>query len=121
MVHTEKGDRTYSNLSGVMKQPKGMPAAPGSEPLVSFDLDAPDWVAFAGLGSRLQAQIAESPEYARANPPSHIQLGVAANQAPVLRSASPAPTPPMPEFAPLAAVPAGAGSGFDDCADDIPF
>ena len=121
IVHTEKGDRKYANLSSVMKLPKGMAAPAGTEPLVSFDLDAPDWQVFAGLGSRLQAQIAESPEYARSNPPAHIQLGVAANQAPVQRSASPAPTPSMPEFAPHHATPAAVGGGFDDCADGIPF
>lgn len=138
VVHTEKGDRVYSNLSGCMKLPKGMPTAPGTEPLVSFDLDAPDWVAFAGLGSRLQGQIAESPEFARANPPAHVQLGIAA-QAGAYASASPAPAPlvqhaaqpvpapaqhhagTMPEFAPHDAAPAGAGSGFDDMADDAPF
>ncbi len=130
IVHQEKGDRTYANLSSCMKLPKGMPAAPGTEPLVSFDLDAPDWQVFAALGSRLQAQIAESPEYARADVPAHVKLGVAAQQAPVQRSAStpttaaPAPAPtqnPMPEFAPHDAAPAGAGGGFDDVDSDIPF
>ena len=123
IVHTEKGDRTYANLSSVMKLPKGMVPGVGTEPLVSFDLDSPDWQVFAKLGSRLQAQIAESPEYAKANPPAHVQIGVAAvtQQAPVQRSASPAPKQAMPEFAPHSAVPAGASSGFDDCDSDIPF
>ena len=100
-----------------MKLPKGFAAAPGAEPLVSFDLDAPDWQAFAGLSSRLQAQIAEAPEFAKANPPKAVQLA-AAGQAPAAPAAAPAPTPaPAP-----AAPPAGAaGSGFDDMDDDIPF
>lgn len=117
IVHQEKGDRVYANLSSCMKLPKGFAAAPGVEPLVSFDLDAPDWQAFAGLSSRLQAQIAESPEFAKANPPKAVQLA-AAGQAPAAPAAAPAPTPaPAP-----AAPPAGAaGSGFDDMDDDIPF
>ncbi len=122
IVHQEKGDRVYANLTSVMRLPKGMPAAPGTEPLACFDLDKPDWQAFAQLGSRLQAQIAESPEYARASPPAHIQLGLAAN-APqhAARRPAPAPTSPMPEFAPHDAAPAGAGSGFDEMPDDMPF
>jgi hypothetical protein len=117
IVHQEKGDRVYANLSSCMKLPKGFAAAPGAEPLVSFDLDAPDWQAFAGLSSRMQAQIAESPEFAKANPPKAVQLA-AAGQAPAAPAAAPAPTPaPAP-----AAPPAGAaGSGFDDMDDDIPF
>ena len=103
-----------------MKLPKGFAAAPGAEPLVSFDLDAPDWQAFAGLSSRLQAQIAEAPEFAKANPPKTVQLAAAgqAPAAPAAPAAAPAPTPaPAP-----AAPPAGAaGSGFDDMDDDIPF
>ena len=112
IVHQEKGDRVYANLSSCMKLPKGFAAAPGAEPLVSFDLDAPDWQAFAGLSSRLQAQIAEAPEFAKANPPKAVQL-VAAVQAPAQGTTAPT-APPSP--------PAGAvGSGFDDMADDVPF
>ena len=112
IVHQEKGDRVYANLSSCMKLPKGFAAAPGAEPLVSFDLDAPDWQAFAGLSSRLQAQIAEAPEFAKANPPKTVQLA-AAGHAPAQGTAAPA-APPSP--------PAGAaGSGFDDMADDEPF
>ena len=112
IVHQEKGDRVYANLSSCMKLPKGFAAAPGAEPLVSFDLDAPDWQAFAGLSSRMQAQIAESPEFAKANPPKTVQLA-AAGHAPAQGTAAPA-APPSP--------PAGAaGSGFDDMADDVPF
>ena len=112
IVHQEKGDRVYANLSSCMKLPKGFAAAPGAEPLVSFDLDAPDWQAFAGLSSRLQAQIAEAPEFAKANPPKTVQLA-AAGHAPAQGTAAPA-APPSP--------PAGAvGSGFDDMADDVPF
>lgn len=118
IVHQEKGDRVYANLSSCMKLPKGMAAATGTEPLVSFDLDAPDWQAFATLGSRLQQQISESPEYARADAPGHIKVGLAANHA---ASPAPAPASAMPEFAPHNAAPAGAGSGFDDMPDDMPF
>ena len=117
IVHQEKGDRVYANLSSCMKLPKGFAAAPGAEPLVSFDLDAPDWQAFAGLSSRLQAQIAEAPEFAKANPPKTVQLA-AAGQAPAAPAAAPAPTPAPAPAAPSAGA---AGSGFDDMDDDIPF
>ncbi len=114
IVHQEKGDRVYANLSSCMKLPKGFAAAPGVEPLVSFDLDVPDWKVFAGLSSRMQAQIAESPEYAKANPPKAVQLASAGQAVPAV---------PAPAVAPVAPpAPAGAaGSGFDDMDDDIPF
>lgn len=118
--HTEKADRVYANLAGATKLPKGMATAPGTEPLVSFDLSAPDWDTFARLGSRLQNQIAESPEFARANPPASISLAIAA-QAPVQHKTAPAaPTPAPTEFAPHSAVPAGAGD-LDDLDSGIPF
>lgn len=96
LIHQEKGDRIYVNLTSCMALPRGMPAAPGIEPLVSFDLAAPDWEVFAKLGTRLQAQIAESPEYQRADVPAHVKLGVAAQQAPVQRSAPATPNEPPP-------------------------
>ena len=107
VVHDAKGDRTYANLGSVMKLPRGM--APGTSEIepVAFDLSAPDWQVFAGLGSRLQAQIAESPEYmALPNKPRSISVGTPAR-------------PPAPAATPE---PAYASDFAPDSADsDIPF
>ncbi len=108
VVHDVKGDRVYSNLGSVLKLPRGM--APGTSEIepVAFDLSAPDWQVFAGLGSRLQAQIAESPEYmALPNKPRSISVGTPA------RPPAPAATPEPPAYA----------SDFapDSADSDIPF
>jgi hypothetical protein len=93
-----------------------MPAGTSEIAPVSFDLSAPDWAVFAGLGNRLQDQIAESPEYrAIPNKPSRVSVGGAPAAAP---ARPPAPAPAMPnepppyasEFAP-----------FDAGEQDIPF
>ena len=120
ITHSEKGDRIYANLAGVTKLPKNMATADGVEPLVMFDLAAPCWDTFARLGSRLQGQITESPEFAKLSPPASVSLALAANapQAPVLASAS---TAPANTTAPSASPAAGAGSAFDDIDDSIPF
>ena len=115
IVHSEKGDRVYANLSSCMKLPKGFVADPGTEPLVHFDLDAPDWQVFAALSPRLAEQIAAAPEFAWLSPPNTVSIAPQAPQAaPQTRAA-----PPAPQRAPAA--PAPAGSGFDDMEDDIPF
>lgn len=120
ITHSEKGDRVYANLAGVTKLPKNMAVPDGAEPLTLFDMSAPDWDTFARLGSRLQNQIAESPEFARANPPASVSLAIAA-QAPVQHKTAPAaPVPPAREFAPHNAVPAGAGD-LDDIDNHLPF
>ena len=116
IVHDSKADRTYANLSSCMKLPKGFTAGAGTEPLVHFDVSEPDWTVFAALGSRLQDQIAASPEYARLTPPKTVSL---APQAPTSAPQRP-PAPPTPAPAKPAPV-AAAGSGFDDMDDDIPF
>lgn len=95
VVHETKGDKTYANLASVMKLPKGMPAGAGELNPVAFDLAAPDWQVFAGLSSRLQGQIADSPEYqAIPNKPKTISVG---SPAP-----TPAPAPARPAMAPVA-------------------
>jgi hypothetical protein len=66
VVHAEKDGKTFANVAGVMKAPKGMTGSPPTEPLLHFDLAAPDWHVFDTLPQRLQEQIAGSPEYAAA-------------------------------------------------------
>ena len=75
---------------------------------MAFDLSAPDWQVFAGLGSRLQAQIAESPEYmALPNKPRTIAVGTPAR--PPAPAAMPEPPAYASDFAP------------DSADSDIPF
>lgn len=122
IVHEAKGDKVYANLSSVMKLPKGMPAPAGEIEPVAFDMAAPDWQVFAGLSSRLQAQIAESPEFiALPNKPRTVALGAApAATAAATRpaTAQPAPAQAMPEPPAYVTEPV---PDFADMADDIPF
>lgn len=125
IVHEAKGDKVYANLSSVMKLPKGMPAPSGEIEPVSFDLTTPDWQVFAGLSSRLQAQIAESPEYAAIpNKPKTISLGANQPAAPAhqsqaaIKQVAPAPAQAMPEPPAYVTEPV---PDFADMADDIPF
>lgn len=67
VVHSEKDGRTFANVAGLVKPPKGMAGAEPSEPLLHFDLAAPNWPIFDTLGEKLKAQIAGSPEYKAAS------------------------------------------------------
>ena len=117
IVHEAKGEKTYANISSVMKLPKGMPAGAAELPPEAFDLASPNWQVFAGLSSRLQGQIAESPEYAAIpNKPKTIALTQPATQAtpaPTTAPQRPAMAPPAPPEPPAYATP------FGD--EDIPF
>ena len=112
IVRETKGDRTYANLSSVMRMPKGMAAGVSEIAPVAFDLSAPDWAVFAGLGSRLQDQIVAAPEYLAApNKPQRVSLSGAPARPPT-------PVPAMPNEPPAYAtevVP------FDADGQDIPF
>jgi len=101
VIHVTKADKTFANIASIMRPPKGLASqVEPTEPLIHFDLSAPDWQAFASLSSRLQDQIAASPEYqALPNRPT----AVAVSPTPAA-TATPAPS-----------------SGFDDLDDDIPF
>ena len=111
VVHEAKGDKTYANLGSVMKLPKNMPAGASEIAPVSFDLSAPDWPVFAGLGNRLQDQIAESPEYrAIPNKPQRVSVGSAPARPPAPATAMSEPPAHATEFAP-----------FDASEQDIPF
>ncbi len=117
VVHTDKDGKTYSNIAAVMKPPKGMTTPlPGNEPLLHWSMAEPDWQAFAQLPSRLQTQIAASPEFKLLDVPKSVSLAPAA-PAPVQTPAPARPTAPAPKPTPQATT----GSGFDDMDDDIPF
>ncbi len=116
VIHEAKGDKLFANLASVMKLPRGFAPGIESEPLVHFDLSAPDWTVFASLSSKLQEQISASPEFAKLTPPKSVNLP--APQAPAAPAAPARPPAPAPR--PAATHPAF-DSGFDDMANDVPF
>lgn len=120
VVSVTKDGKTFPNIASAAKLPRGMTAPAGELPLQHFDLTAPDWAVYAQLGSRLQGQIAESPEFqAIPNKPRSIAVpptpspapavAAVARQSPAMApAAQPAPPAYATEFAP-----------FGD--EDIPF
>lgn len=126
IVHEAKGDKVYANLSSCMKLPKGMTAPAGIEQPAAFDLTEPDWQVFGRLGSRLQDQIASSPEFqalqaAGAVPKSILLTPQTQQNAPQRAAAAPpVPAPQQPRQAAPAPIQASS-SGFDDMDSDIPF
>lgn len=58
-------------VSSVSKLPKGMPAPTNTTPIVDFDLDKYDSIAFSKLSPKLQDMIKKSPEYAKATSGGH--------------------------------------------------
>ena len=58
-------------VSSVSKLPKGMPAPTNTTPIVDFDLDKYDTIAFTKLSPKLQDMIKKSPEYAKATSGGH--------------------------------------------------
>lgn len=101
VVEQSKPDgRVFSNLASIMKPPKGMrpPEGTCNEPLLHWDMAAPDWTVFAQLHPKLQQQIEASPEFKALKKPRSVTM----------------PTP--------SAAPAGvAGSGFDDMPNEPDF
>ena len=75
IVHESKDGKTFANIKGVAKMPKGMTVAPLTNPETFFSLSdfSPD--VFSKLPERLQETIKASPEYAQAT-------GAAASDAP---------------------------------------
>ncbi len=140
VVETTKGDRTYSNIAGIMKAPKGMPVPESVEPLLYWSMSdpAPNWEAFALLHPKLVEQIEATPEFKRLTPPKRI--AVAAQPAVPARTQSgyapqtaqngaqraaaipvePAPAPAR-QSAPVPVYQSETDSGFDEPYDEIPF
>lgn len=65
VIHTTKGDKVYSNISGVVKLPKGLTATPPENPLVYFSLDPEEFDrdVLNSFSENLQNIIKASPEY----------------------------------------------------------
>ena len=66
IVHTTKNGKTYSNISSIMKLPKGMTPPPLVNPLIELDLSEFNPEIYASLSQGLRETIALSPEYAQA-------------------------------------------------------
>lgn len=112
VIHTDKDGKTFANIAAVMKPPKGMtaPEGTGNEPLVQWDMAAPDWAVFATLPPRLVEQIEASPEYQALTPP--------AGRVPLKQPAAVHTSAPTRTHTPAAAPVGSVGSGFDDMTDD---
>lgn len=130
VVETTKGDRTFSNIAGLMKAPKGMPIPQGDEPLLYWSMSdpAPNWEAFALLHPKLVEQIEASPEFKRLTPPKRIAVTAQPampaqthQNAPGRAAAAPAVPAPAQTRPNAPAASNSVGSGFDDADDDIPF
>lgn len=65
VIHTTKGDKVYSNISGVVKLPKGLMAVTPENPLVYFSLDPEEFDrdVLNSFSENLQNIIKASPEY----------------------------------------------------------
>jgi hypothetical protein len=83
LTNDTKGDRTYTNISSVVKLPKGYACEDLSQDAVSFDLDKPDWSVFATFHSKLQDVIMAAPEFPRDKMPGKV----------VMSAPAPAPAP----------------------------
>jgi hypothetical protein len=117
LVDSAKDGKTYTNIAAIMAAPKGTTPPEGTcnEPLVHWNMAAPDWTAFSFLPNRIREQIEASPEFKALTPPAGRIAVPNPLQAPARpHAAAAAPTP-----APVAK--AGAGGGFDDMDDDIPW
>lgn len=119
LVDSAKDGKSYTNIAAIMAAPKGTTPPEGTcnEPLVHWDMAAPDWTAFSFLPNRIREQIELSPEFKALTPPAGRMAVPSPMQAPSRPHAqAAAPTP-----APAPATTAGAGSGFADMDDDIPW
>lgn len=75
IIHAAKNDKTYANISSIMKLPKGVVAAAAENPLVYFSLEADEFDrdTFLTFGENLQTIIKGSPEYAALSKPKQSQ------------------------------------------------
>ncbi|WP_291939641.1 hypothetical protein [Limnohabitans sp.] len=119
LVDNTKDGKTFTNIAAIMAAPKGTTPPEGTcnEPLMHWDMAAPDWTVFSALPARIVEQIEASPEFKALTPPAGHTSPTRPMQAPARPMQAP-PPPPAPATKPEQA---GAGSGFDDMDDDIPF
>jgi hypothetical protein len=63
VIHNDKGGKTYANVAGVAKLPKGMTCKPAINPPVSFSLAEFDQKVFDALPEWVRNTITQSREY----------------------------------------------------------
>ena len=99
VIQVDKEGRTFANIAAVMRPPKNMtcPEGCGMEPLLQWDMAAPDWSVFAVLPPRLVDQIEASPEFQALKPPKTVAVPPRPTQA--ARTAP--PEPPLREEPPF--------------------
>lgn len=73
IVHEEKNGNTYSNITSVMKIPKGLNIPQSQNELVHFDLDNFNQEVYDGLSQSLRETIAKAPEYQKLKNPATQQ------------------------------------------------
>ncbi len=109
VLHAQKGDKTYVNISSVAKPPKGMDVPPAHHNLVSYAIEDGESDVFKGFSEGLQNTIRGAQEWQGASngngaaydePPVHVNAGSGGHDA---------PPPQDDDYA----------GGFED--DDIPF
>lgn len=94
VVHTDKGDRTFADVSGVMKPPVGTEVAQLWGPTTVFDITAPDWNIYTALPEWQQKMIRKAAEFTGV-PEAIVPPGVApASERPP--GAGPRPFAPAP-------------------------
>lgn len=96
IIHEDKNGRTYANIKGISKLPKGMnaPLATNGAVYLSLERGEFDKDVFESLSDGLKTIIQKSPEYAEAT------MGAQVSDAPP---------------------PAHQGDGYDDLNDSVPF
>jgi len=70
ITHTQKGDKTYANVTGVSAVPAAIKKAglpEGINTCVMFDIDNPDMELFDTFSDYLKEQIMNSPEWKMRN------------------------------------------------------
>lgn len=101
--HSEKDGRTFTNLAAITKPPRGMAVPAAAEEPLLWDMDSPDWTAFARLSPKLAAAIEAAPEFKALKQTNSVNLG-----------GKPAAAPAAPAQSPAA-------HGFEDMTDDVPW
>ncbi len=73
VVHNKQGDKTYANVAGVAKPPKGFVVPEATQAPLVFLLHEPDWDAFDNLSEGMQKWIQRCEEWPDVNASRNYQ------------------------------------------------
>lgn len=81
IVHNQHNNKTYANMSSIMKLPKGMEPLGLENPKLEFSLEdeALDVATYEKLSDSIKATIAKSPEYMELQKPTGEQIAAVAS------------------------------------------